>query len=89
MASYSITLLPWHWNDQHKQLYNRFRDKDDLDLFEELLRYLNAKNDPKLSRLPPDMIDKTIEVLKFILEEERDNDIDIAIDQARALGVIP
>ena len=89
MTSYTAVVKPEHWDAQHYQLYNRLRNKHALDLLEELKRYLDAKNDPKLSQLPPDMIGKTIEVFKFILEEERDNDVDLATDIAKVLGAIP
>jgi len=89
MNSFTAVVKPNHWDDQHRQLYYGFKDKDNFDLINDLLKYLDAKNDPKLNRLPQDMIDKTIEVLKFILEEERENDIDIAIGQAKALGALP
>ena len=86
MTSFTAVVKPDHWDSQHYHLYRKFKAENELELMKDLIRYLNAKNDPKLNRLQPEMVDKTIEVLKFILGEELNNDIAAAIDNAKALG---
>jgi hypothetical protein len=89
MPAYTAVVKPGHWDAQHYQLYCDSKSLDNLALLEKLTKYLDAANDPKLKTYPKDMVAKTIEVIRFILAEERDLNIDLAIDQARSLGAMP
>lgn len=89
MPNTATASRPDNWVDKHSHLYNKFRGRDSFDLLRELLKYRNAEGDPKLKQFPPEMVEKTIEVLEFILENEREMDIALAIEQAISVGAIP
>ncbi|MBU1179409.1 hypothetical protein KJ885_00510 [Patescibacteria group bacterium] len=79
---------PQNWDDQKKHLFRKYAKASATDWVIQIYRYQNAKNDPSLSKFPPEMIEKTIEVLKYFIEEDLGIEVDVAIDNLKYFKVI-